>query len=237
MSAAPFREPWFLKGRTSVVQRAVVMSLVLGGLSLVAGVLGMIGFFLTMTSPGSNHLASVASCVGGAALALAVAAPYARWQGDSEITVTHRLWTMLAVCLSISVVVELLDSACPQAMADLRARAGRVFHDEARIALALAIICLAWNAAFVRPTRQSLLMVGLSTPSIPAMPLMFQAINLGHAVVVRSMGGSSPAVTVFEIVSILSLPGQCFALLVVPWGIPFWFPPERNPAPFSAAQG
>lgn len=91
MPELPLREPWFLTGRTSVLQRPVLTSAALRGLTLAAGVLGKIGFLLTMTSPGSIHLASVASCIGDAALSLAVATPYARWQGDSEITATRRL--------------------------------------------------------------------------------------------------------------------------------------------------
>ncbi len=234
------REPWFLEGRRSVLQRAVLMSLVLGGLGFVAGIGWLVGVMVLINLIPAFDEAMLVVFGGTGCLALggAVAIPYSRWLSHPPAGTALRV-VGLVVCgallaslvSSLMVLVESVDSE----IMSPDEYSNRWLRIPIEYLLLFGAIWLAWSVAFVRRSWMWPLMAGLSAASILLLPVLIFGMDASTTHLIGWL--PLEVQQILAIASGVTVGGQFFALLVIPWGIPFWFPPERNPAPFSAAQG
>ncbi len=229
----PLREPFFLRGRRSVLLRAIWMSLaisVIGGGAGLAAVLVYLLLGLTVGLEGG-----LLRLVGGSAavsLATVVGIPYFRWRGDSVRGIAARAGCIMLIAAGPMLLEnKLLWGLLAQAAQQLDAWKSDMEWGERLIVSAefmfvLILLWVAWSAACVRSSRSWLLTILVSGLSIPLWILSL-------AVSMYSVGFAQNALpsNVFSImlsVLQLSLPGQFFALLVIPWGAPFWWPPNTE---------
>lgn len=240
MSAALFRDPWFLQGRTSVLQRAILTSLVLGGLGFLAGLVWLAEIIVLTSIEELEGAAFVIAfgVTGSLALSLTVAAPYLLWNGKSSGRTIACVIFFVNVAAILSVATAGFSTLAKNSTPDVVSQS-----DDAAFWLRIAVtylpqfvsIWLAWCAALYRRSWGWLIMCGLSACSLGALSVLVYA----YEVVMNQRIGQFPLQfrEIFARTFWATLTSQFFALLVIPWGIPFWFPPPREPAPVDAAQG
>lgn len=225
------RDPWFLKGRTSVLQRAVLTSVVLGGLGLLAGLAEAI---ILLNLPPVPFPANVffLGLTDSFSLALIVAVSYLRWSERLAELIATRVFHLMfwtAVLSSVTAVL-LMRTAEVVSYADLPWILSPFAH-----VLQFTVIWLAWCVAMIRPSWNWLFLSILSACSLLALPLTVYGIEV-------VMNHGNPQLPpqfqpLFLVACEATFASQFLALLLVPWGIPFWFPPPREPAPVDAANG
>lgn len=234
MSNSAAREPWFLEGRRSVLLRAVLMSLVLGGLGFVAGIGWLVGVMvlINLIPAFDEAMLVVFGGTGCLALGIAVAIPYSRWLSHPPAGTALRV-VGLVVCGAllaslVSSLMVLIESADSKIMSPDE-YSNRRLRIPIEYLLLFGAIWLAWSVAFVRRSWTWPLMAGLSAVSIFLLPVLI----LGMDASSNQLIGWLPLEVqqILAITSGVTVGGQFFALLVVPWGIPFWFPPARKSAP------
>ena len=213
----PLREPFFLKGRTSVVQRAVIMSLVLGGLACSGGwcVTG-IATIVTLGLLGASYYDQEVIC--GAWCVLYVGLIYAPLNFWNRRSVA---WTLFAVPIHFSAMHVFMTMA---AEALWRPIAGGLpypeglYRPEAEIGRVIFGTTLFLGLLNVRPTWAygvSYCVSGLAA----VLPALSAAVCLGLA-------GAHFRDLQPETIGSLQLAtfvSTWMAALAVPWGIPFWW--------------
>ncbi|WLD15273.1 hypothetical protein [Planctellipticum variicoloris] len=234
MSPPTLREPWFLKHRTSIWQRAIVMSLVLGGLGFLAGLIWLMEMFvlLSLIELPDNARVFAFGVAGSLALGAGVAVPYLSWIGTRFGILRTRLNCLVGVAAILSAATAFTLDPTWIFNPPVVSHSGTTFfriHIPVVILIQFPFIWLAWSAALLRRTWGWLIMSGLSAGSLLAIPATIYAIG---AVLNQ---WSDQLSLQFQQIAVITVGGtstsQFLALLVIPWGIPFWFPPAREPAP------
>jgi len=220
------REPWFLNARQSVLQRAVMTSAAMGMLGALAGAIGAVAAVLcallarsTGAGPSFGTAFVLGVCVAGMILWY--------WQGAAIITIAWR-------ALLLVFVADLPALAGFPLFGDVeRLRAieagiqwasrwlGEGDHLSQQYALWLMLCWLGLSAAnlgWCRTWFVSALGSGLSVPL--AFPILHYAKRISEVI-----GSGSGLVDVLWLLMFL---GQTMALLLIPWGLPWWFPPRRD---------
>jgi hypothetical protein len=234
--AIQLREPFFLRGRRNVLLRAIWMSLALGLLSGGAGLAAMLAVMLMSTAlPGEDLLSVMIGASAAVALAAVVGIPYFRWRGDSA----RRIATGAGCIILIGAGPLLLESTVPSgplelASAQVEAWKGYVGWDDMptvpfEVMFGLMLQWLAWGAACFRRAWTWLLTLLVSGLSISLWTLSTMAVVSSVENAQDSLPGE--VFMVLALVAELSIPGQFFAALVIPWGAPFWWPLETEVPP------
>lgn len=231
MSNSAAREPWFLEGRRSVLQRAILTSVVLGGLGFLAGLVWLAETIVLSSIEELEGAAFVFAfgVTGSLALSLTVAAPYQLWNGKSSGRTIACVIFFVNVAAILSVATAGFSTLAKNSTPDV------VSHsDDATFWLRIAVtylpqfvsIWLAWCAALYRRSWGWLIMCGLSACSLVALPVSIYA----YEVVMNQSKEQFPLQfrEIFARTFWATLTSQFFALLMIPWGIPFWFPPDRQ---------
>lgn len=244
MPTTTLREPWFLEGRTSVWQRAVLMSLVLGGLGLVAGLAWMISLDFLVANTGyavddwKYFGPALSSLIAAEVLVTLIGIPYLRWQGQSPWSIAIRCtlmaWIVATPFLGDSTVQSVLNAGCERFIVR---SFGRGWLLSTLWTVELTLLCLAMSVGFFRTTWSFLPAAFISLYGV----FMAYLLCMGTKYVIFVPHGLP---SIFEAqlkfwrrAYPVMIGGPYFALIVIPWGIPFWFPPARELAPVDTAQG
>lgn len=217
---APLREPFFLRDRTSVLQRAVIMSLVLTGLTAVAG------WLMAMTITAAEAFVdfgaelnvlrvvtrAVVALLCGVIATSTIYAPLNHWNNRSG------RWTLAAIP-AFAVILELMsyglhrahDAAIPQGLA---------------ISLGFLFATAANGLLLIRPRRSHLLAFLLSIGCAIFPGLMMFLLDNPDRIRIPGLSHQATRPIFYAI-----LFGGWFAALAIPWGLPFWWPPEDRYEP------
>lgn len=189
------REPFFLKGRTSVVQRAVIMSVVLGGLASAAAWLHVLPFALGLITEDKFPWARFAvSAIGACVLCL----PLNFWNGRS--------WAFGMLAILVGAVSPVL------------------WESPYGFGLAKNVLWSALSGSVLfRATRRHAIAYALSILLSALIPFADRAANSVNYVAIPSALAVPAAWAVM-----LGSVAFTFATVTVPWGIPFWWPPEKD---------
>lgn len=224
------REPFFLRGKQSRLVRAIWMSLALGAIGFLTGTVWFVGaqvlIFSLIGSWGETWVFLLLSGSAGVMLA-AINVVYSRWLSRSATaTVLRTGWIVLATTLPW--LAHRPDQASPATWyVLLEEPASRLFSENVEIFPLLTVLWLAWATANIRRSPLWFVMVGASWLSVPAITLVLNSIDEIAGFFRSGLPGGLLAGLV-ETVAALSLGGQFFAALLVPWGIPFWTPPAAG---------
>lgn len=204
---AAIREPFFLCGRTSVMQRAAIMSLVLGGMASVAA------WILTavMKFAGEAWLPPA----WGITVGLLIYAPLNWWNGR------RWFWTLGAIPAGMILLWGFLwlNQAAVRASVDFIIVIGLGFTG----------VLIGSGVLLIRPRRLHALAYLLSVLGgiIPALVFVL-AIHSAFSSAATLLGYAPGMKEALETAAILA---AWLAPLSIPWGLPFWWPPERNGHP------
>lgn len=216
----PFREPFFLRGRRSILQRAVILSLVLGGLSSAAGWIVVLSVCSTFWFPHTirvlfGDFGGLTGVLGTVVGALLIHGPLNHWWRRSW------LWTAVAIPLAFPLMlpagIVIFGNESP--MLSGKALAVARLQLVAAFAMIAAIqgvprcsfrwgVCGVWLTSVLGSAIVGLIVVELAASGQLD----------GFEVRTRSDWGLLSA-------GLLSL---LFAALSIPWGLPFWWPPQRT---------
>ena len=204
----PLREPFFLQGRTSVVQRAVIMSLVLGGLAAVPG------WIVALVAAAYPHGGVVLAIVWGLTVPVLICGPLNYWN-------CRPVWvTVVSVPLTLFVL---------RAFIVWMESVASTIGDVAGMAIGIPLVQLALGTLQVRLSRLHL--VAWLISCLGAAPPVLILYAAGHNPErTRMMGVSSEVWVLFLIAGLMT---SWLCALSIPWGIPFWWPPERT-SPLAA---
>ncbi len=209
----PLREPFFLRGRKSVVQRAVIMSCVLGTLAAVAawsmGLAAMLAGDYSAPPLIEYMGRPIAWCL---ATSLFIYGPLNAWNGRSA------WWTFA----SASAGFLLMFIGCFYFHFSEN-RLGEEFRTLTGNRGTLSITT--WSGLLQVRFHRLHLLAYLSTILAAAFPL---AIGLLLATPGIPRFIPRPPWVPHEAVTAAAFFGSWFAALSIPWGLLFWWPPERN---------
>lgn len=206
------REPFFLDGRTRLLNRAVVISCVLGALAaFTAWLLGVSIFFLE-GAVGSPQIRYLVPIIFGTTVALVIHAPLNFWNRGSWIRIVAAIPVIAAVM-----------SLCEWLHSDASNSRPYVISLELTLAIASGGLLQLHRtrAHFAAYGTSVILAVGAALLTVLLLA-RFQG-NLPIPGLTQSMQRAVLYVALF---------GSWMAALSIPWGIPFWWPPEdrREPA-------
>lgn len=208
----PLREPFFLRGRKNVLQRAVIMSLVLGGLTAIVG--WIVAAAVVAMGPGESPF--LPSLVWGITAALLLYGPLHFWNGRSwRLT----LLTIPGSTASLYGFIMFVDHY-----------AQRYVDKTMAMIVGLTGFLLVNGILLVRISRWHIFAYAASLigGTIPA-AIVFSINDVGRLAI--------PGVPEEMIVAIVlaAFLGSLFGALTIPWGLPFWWPPAEastaEPAP------
>lgn len=234
--ALPLRDPIFLRGRHSVLQRSVVITLALAVLALFAGLADKVGSEVVMRLVDAlvPVKAPLTVSVGLAAVALAtiLGIPYASWLHHSPRGVAVRVcWILCVVVVPFGALVlrqDLVDAG-NRWLAGLTG-GGVLIPLEWLVFYSL--MWAGWTSAFYRHSRTWIAAALLSWLSIPLVITSFNLTSYAANLTVSPWPGFSLRLPAQ---GLLSMRSQFFLVLAMPWGIPFWWPPAdretADPAP------
>lgn len=226
------REPWFLRGRKSVLLRAVLMTVAIAGLSLLAGVsfrlilyAGYVGD-LWVSFYVEDFRLVVGGLLGGVT-AILVGVPCCYWYGNSRIQAGLMCLILTCVCSGSYRLVPTLDIG----LQNLGIDSGSISRDALAMFLAL---WFAWCVADLQRLQKYPISWSLSAMVVLVIIFVMPVAGAEFAMTpydilsVRS-GGILPRLDLGESTA-LKATGTLLAILFVPWGIPFWLPPAAQPA-------
>jgi hypothetical protein len=206
----PLREPFFLRGRKSVVQRAAIMTVVLAALTAAAAWSAAIAVFAFGPFIGRISLENIFVC---SAAAIFVHGPLHYWNARSW------RWTLAVLPLGVGL-LAVLDVWMLFAI--------NHFGAEHRMPLAIlnVLVVLAGSGLLqVRRSRPHLLAYGVSILAILLPATVLRILQNPSNIVIP---GVHPEL-VFS-VFLATVYGSCLGSLAIPWGIPFWWPPAEHAA-------
>ena len=214
----PRREPFFLKGRTSVVQRAVMMSLVLGGLACVAA------FLLATVSQHTfdmNDAFSTADIAWGILVGAILFAPLNYWNCRSVIlTISAAMTGVLFQAHIASTVEQLVDPYEPMTSSSV------LLHTTEYV----AIVCTSYQVysglLLIRFTRihVAAFVVAITASILPATYILLcDSVEAYRAL----MATGIPMWLVNSLYDTWNYAAN-LCTMFIPWGIPFWWPPEKD---------
>ena len=206
----PLREPFFLVGQRNVLVRAVLMSVVLGGLSLIAGWGSILSMFVVSSAvPRDWSLSGQAVC-SAVAITVFLVAPLNFWN--------LRPTRFLLICFLVVALTQLLM---------MWGAASLVDSDAQSVSYAIfgsILSTLGFGAVLV---RHSTLHVAAWFVSV----VLSAAIAIWTATVVKEILESGNAPGFSEAILVIVVSGLTiigFALMTIPWGLPFWWPPSSR---------
>ncbi len=204
------REPFFLRGRTSVLQRAVIISCVLAGLTAAAG------WISAIAEVALGQMAPAPMGVMCLAVAVLVHGPLHRWNRRSW------LWTLAAFPASFGLL--LVFSLWLRLGANALGSGSRILV----VSLGMLGITAGSGLLQFRFRRLHLLAYIFSLLSVLLPTAVLVILN-------NSAGTAIPGFTNDMVRGFLiSLQfGSGIAAIAIPWGLPFWWPPadDHSPAP------
>ena len=203
----PLREPFFLKGRTSVVQRAVSMSLVLGGLSGLAGWAIAAATLIALEMLSSTMLAHFLCAVWTVAALAIVYGPLNYWNRRPLF------WTFAAAPLSYGAMFAF------QELADVNNSAANL----AWMSFVFAAFSAVSGLPLVRPRCTHALAYVASVTAAIVPTLIAHLIH--HGEWPASLGITDGFAFLLSFALWFS---SWLAALAIPWGIPFWWPPAKE---------
>lgn len=242
MSATALREPWFLKGRTSVAQRAILTSVVLGGMGFVAGeaihVSDSMVLRIWKSGPGQHSLLAVADGLASIILVTVVFLPCAYWVGHSVAgTILRSLWITFVInsqLLGGQTFGELFYSEfygdTTHWLIEWLSGPARNLGVDVWVLVRPTLFWLALSSASFLCSWTWPTAAGASFLSIPVSVLLIHGIPVIDPLI-RSLFSGSPLWSWAGNLFGWYYFGQYWFVLVTPWGIPFWFPPAREPTP------
>lgn len=204
------REPFFLRGRRSVAQRAVVMSLVLGGLAMLASWL-MYGVVISMvTLRVEGWVASILATTAGVASILLVYGPLSYWN--------RRPWWFIGFVVPVSVALTSL-AATTIIQTTISP------DDPGFLGLTAGMVLLMGGIGIVmlRRSRAHLMAFIASVLTAPVAALQMSLIQ-NYDVSSAPLG----MVPMVQTMILVSMYATILFGLSVPWGIPFWWPPSAE---------
>lgn len=229
MSNSVAREPWFLEGRRSVLQRAILTSVVLAGLGFLAGLVWLAAavILVSIIPLPFQTTVFVFGFTGSVALALVVAVPYLHYRETLTELSVARVCNLIFFTAVLSGVSAILSPPMTESTSHA--------HDVPWLWIPFAhlmqfvLIWLVWCVVMIRPSWSWLFMSGLSACSLLAVPCLIFVLETA----MNRRSAPFPQFVQQTLITALSttITSQFLVILVVPWGIPFWFPPERKPAP------
>lgn len=213
---APLREPFFLRGRRSVLQRAVIMSCVLAGLTAVAGWLAAATIVVmdrTISALGQETATFIAALAFGSIAALLLQAPLNFWNRHSW------RWSLISIPSLTAIFYVFLKW--------FRYDSG--LSPELHLPLGFLFAIGAAGLLQLRPQRHHVLAYLFSVGGAAVPALCFLLISPPDRFRIPAL---PPAMTRTVVYAIMF--GGWFAALTIPWGLPFWWPPERESPPEPA---
>ena len=221
--------PWFLSARHSVLQRAVLTSVAMGMLGALAGAIGA-GAFISISLIAPTNLSQMqmvllfgSTFVPGLSVAAMI---HWNWQGAAATEIALRtLLLIFAAELPVMAVLALFNAEeFQQAMDAGNALISGVLGDwdelPVEIFLLFVLCWLGLSAANLGRCRTWFASTIGSALSLPlAFPILHGVTRIGEGI-----GNSSELA---GILCFLMFLGQMMALLFIPWGLPWWFPPQR----------
>lgn len=200
--AAPLREPFFLRGRRSALQRAVLMSLVLAGLSIISAWILAVADFLAFRILMLPGYCEVMATAWGFVLTLTIYGPLGFWNYCPR-------WFHLLTLVSTGAVAYLWTST--------------TFHVEG---VSMDVIwVLVSGALLFRLSWAHAIAFVISVLAVPHAVTL--AVELDDSVLplasvplhLRYIVATSQATQMF---------GLIFGATFIPWGIPFWWTPKTD---------
>ncbi len=230
--AIPLREPFFLRGRRSVLLRAIWTSLALGMIGGSAGLAAELFYLLLGLMLQGSDEDVMRLVFSSAAISLATVAgiPYFVWRGSSARGIATRAGCIMLIAAGPMLTENallwgLLDLANQQLDAwKSGVEWGEMLIVPVEVMFGLTLLWLAWSAACFHRSRSWLLTFLASGLSIPFWIL--SAVASLYSPNLASRWLPDEVTMILAIVTQLSIPGQFFTLLMIPWGVPFWWPPE-----------
>lgn len=203
------REPMFLRGRKSILERAVIISCVLGALAMAAGWLLAFAIYAT-----NRYLVDVQNFViplaWGVTSGLLLYRPLNYWN--------RRSWLWTAASIPVGFALLYLWAIWSQAGPTHLTYSTRMTQGMFGALLASGLL-------LVRPTQLHWLAyeMSIAAGAIPA--VAFLAVE-------RVNGTGIPGISreVANTIVSAALFGGWFGALSIPWGIPFWWPPADDHA-------
>lgn len=205
----PLREPFFLWGRTSVVQRAVIMSVVLGGLTGAAGWLVGLSVWLMLHLDRVTHFDQIFCVSWAIAVTALVYAPLNYWNRRS---VLWTLATLPATYITVFLAHLLFDKSGPE---------------NAAIKATISFVGVALVTGLLQLRSRKLHRVAYATSVLGAAVPILLVFGLGRAVLMQTLGLSENLAVVIQLAMMV---GGWLCSLAIPWGIPFWWPQEQEAA-------
>ena len=208
----PLREPFFLRGRTSVVQRAVIMSLVLGGLACSGGWI-MTLVALSLSPPANAALYSLGFS-GPLVLVTLIYRPLLHWNRTPP-----QLPFLIVGCL-IALIVSLLNCLLPTPSHSARTIGAL------SVSIHLTVVVVLSGLYLRRNTRLHAAAFWLSLALTPLPIMLTYLLQYPHRFRVPWVDGGMQ----------IALTGTAYlaswlCVMSVPWGIPFWWPPQVPESP------
>ncbi|HTN03576.1 MAG TPA: hypothetical protein VL132_16920 [Planctomycetaceae bacterium] len=207
---ALLREPFFLRGRTSVLQRAVLMSLVLGGLAAIASWI-VAGTTVAVLGPSESSLAI--SITWGLTAAIFIHAPIQHWNGRSW-------WRLLIVAVPISA------AALYIALYITKDRPHSNLWRTFNLVLGFTALLIINGAPLVR--RQRLHLVAYAVSALGGIVPALIVVSVDDPGQIPLPGIPEMAKVAIVLAAIF---GGLLAALSIPWGLPFWWPPADRDEP------
>lgn len=200
------REPFFLRGRRSIVQRAVVMSLVLGGLAMLASWLIYGTVILMARADLPLWISTILGSTVMIASILLLYGPLSYWN--------RRPWWFIAFVVPTSVTVASLTAAAILNMTISP-------HEPGWLGLTVAMTLFTGGIGCVLLRRSRVHLIAFMSSLLIAPVVAFQ-LNLLE----NYNSSSAPAgmLPVIQPIILVSAYVTILCGLSVPWGIPFWWP-------------
>lgn len=234
MPTATACEPWFLEGRRSILLRAIWTTLVLGGLAFFAGFAAMLLAFVLMysleQSVSEEYIVFFFGIPFVVMLIALVGLPYWFWLRVSPANLAARAIGLIGLVAAPSLLaLTMYDKESLahffEAGNDLLAARSEIWREVPfEFLILFSLLWLAFSLASLRRSRLWFCAAVLSAVSVPlTAPLLF--------VVSKVMDYAGQWVPGFDLIASGTFGGQFLVLLVVPWGIVFWFPPPSECPP------
>lgn len=200
----PLREPFFLAGYRSVLIRAVLMSAVIGALSLVTGWLVILAAYMTAWFELSSVW--VATGIWALVATLCIYGPLNYWNARS--------WLVIAMCFPALMVMPGVNGWLVEAAQ--RSNAVDPFFASTVLSSILSGLLL------VRRSRLHVAAYVMSvclSPVSSAMFLAVQQVSDGEQII--PLEYLYPLLITFQT-------AFSIACMAIPWGLPFWWPPSSR---------
>lgn len=207
----PLREPFFLRGRAQFLTRAATISLVLGALAAITAWLLGVSIFFLEGLVGFQEIRYLVPVLFGTTVALFIHAPLNYWNRGSWLRIVAAIPLIAAV----------------MALCEWKLHNGTI---ERPLVISVELVC--------GIAAGGLLQLHRSRPHFAAYGLSV-ALALGAALLTVQLAKHDPKLPIPGLtahmqraITFVALFGSWMAALSIPWGIPFWWPPENDePAP------